>query len=294
VVRALFYGLGSDGTVGANKNSIKIIGEHTDNYAQGLLRLRLKEVGARSQFRICASDRSRFARHILLQVPISSRAISPSFSNATICCKNLAPGGTFLLNVPWPAQDVWKFMPPQLKKQLIEKQANFYVIDANQVAQSSGMGRRINTVMQVCFFALSGVLPREQAIEAIKDSIRRTYGKKGDEIVARNLQAVDNALAHLHKVEVPSNRVLAENADEPSKRIVGGTTSAGMSEGVGRGVVADGSIDKPIALGEGKDIRNGVVLPPAVAARCTSNLCAMCWAPSLWARRRTAGQRLAV
>jgi pyruvate-ferredoxin/flavodoxin oxidoreductase len=183
--------------------------------------------------------------------------------------QNLAPGGTFLLNVPWPAQDVWKLMPPQLKQQLIEKQANFYVIDANAVAQSSGMGRRINTVMQVCFFALSGVLPREQAIEAIKDSIRRTYGKKGDEIIARNLQAVDNALAHLNKVEVPANRVLVEATAE-SARVVGGTTSAGMAEGIGRGVVADGTIGKHIAQGEEKDVQNGIVLPPALCTGCTS------------------------
>src|ERR1041385_7407731 len=111
--------------------------------------------------------------------------------------KSLVPGGTFLLNTPYPAAEIWSQLPTPLQETLIAKKVKFYVIDATKVARDSGMGGRINTIMQVCFFALSGVLPRDAAIEAIKNSIKKTYGKKGEELVAMNLKAVDNTLAHL-------------------------------------------------------------------------------------------------
>ena len=127
--------------------------------------------------------------------------------DATTCCKPLIPGGTFLLNTPHSKDEIWAKLPTPLQESLLAKKAKFYVIDATKVARDSGMGGRINTIMQVCFFALSGVLPRDEAIEAIKYSIKKTYGKKGEEVVEMNLKAVDNTLAHLHEVPVTNNKV---------------------------------------------------------------------------------------
>ena len=127
----------------------------------------------------------------------------PSFLEKFDMTKPLVPGGTFLLNTPYPKDEVWAKLPTPLQESLIAKKAKFYVIDATKVARDSGMGGRINTIMQVCFFALSGVLPRDKAIEAIKYSIKKTYGKKGEEVVAMNLKAVDNTLEHLHQVPIP-------------------------------------------------------------------------------------------
>ena len=114
--------------------------------------------------------------------------------------RNLVPGGTFLLNSPCSREEIWKRLPTPVQKALLDRKAKFYVIDATSVARASGMGGRINTIMQVCFFALSGVLPGDEAVEAIKQSIKKTYGKKGDEVVQKNLKAVDNTLANLHEV----------------------------------------------------------------------------------------------
>ena len=118
--------------------------------------------------------------------------------------KPLVPGGTFLLNTPYSKDEIWSKLPTPMQETLIARKAKFYVIDATKVARDSGMGGRINTIMQVCFFALSGVLPRDKAIESIKYSIKKTYGKKGEEVVAMNLKAVDNTLEHLHEVPVPN------------------------------------------------------------------------------------------
>jgi pyruvate-ferredoxin/flavodoxin oxidoreductase len=205
VIRALFYGLGADGTVGANKNSIKIIGEGTKNFAQGYFVYDSKKSGSMTVSHL------RFGPEPIRSTYLISRANfvachQPMFLERYDVAKALVLGGTFLLNTPYSADEVWSKLPTPLQEELIAKKAKFYVIDATKVARDSGMGGRINTIMQVCFFALSGVLPRDQAIESIKYSIKKTYGKKGEEVVAKNLQAVDNTLAHLHEVPVP-NRV---------------------------------------------------------------------------------------
>ena len=202
VTRALFYGLGADGTVGANKNSIKIIGENTDNYAQGYFVYDSKKSGAMtvSHLRFGPSP----IRSIYLVAEANFIAChQPVFLERYDMLKDIAPGGTFLLNPPHPADEVWSHLPERMQKQIIDKGVRLFVIDAIKVAQETGMGSRINTVMQTCFFAISGVLPREEAIEAIKQSIRDTYGRKGDEIVKRNLDAVDQSLEFLHEVPVP-------------------------------------------------------------------------------------------
>jgi pyruvate-ferredoxin/flavodoxin oxidoreductase len=207
VVRAMFYGLGSDGTVGANKNSIKIIGEETDNYAQGYFVYDSKKSGS------VTVSHLRFGPE-----PIRSTYLITE-ANFLAChqwgfleqFEMLAPavkGSTFLLNSPYGPEEVWGKLPVPVQQALVDKQLKFYTINATRVARESGMGGYINTVMQVCFFALSGVLPRDEAISQIKKTIQKTYGKKGAEIVRMNLNAVDAALANLH--EVPLGEVGSE------------------------------------------------------------------------------------
>ncbi|MRR52854.1 MAG: pyruvate:ferredoxin (flavodoxin) oxidoreductase, partial [Rhodocyclaceae bacterium] len=203
VIRAMFYGLGADGTVGANKNSIKIIGEETPNFAQGYFVYDSKKSGSMTVSHL------RFGPQPIRSTYLITRANfvachQPTFLERFDMVKNLVPGGTFLLNTPFAKEEIWAQLPTPAQRALLERKAKFYVIDATKVARDSGMGGRINTIMQVCFFALSGVLPKAEAIEAIKESIRKTYGKKGEEIVQMNLKAVDNTLAHLHEVPLPS------------------------------------------------------------------------------------------
>jgi pyruvate-ferredoxin/flavodoxin oxidoreductase len=203
IFRGVFYGLGSDGTVGANKESIKIIGENTDNHAQGYFVYDSKKSGAMtiSHLRFGPTPiRSSY----LIQHANFVGCHQLGFLERYDVLEKLAANGVFLLNSRRPANEVWEHLPQNVQQRLIEKQARFFVIDANTVARECGMGGRINTIMQTCFFALSGVLPRDKAIAEIKDSIRKTYAKKGDEIVQMNLNAVDRTLANLHEVEVPS------------------------------------------------------------------------------------------
>jgi pyruvate-ferredoxin/flavodoxin oxidoreductase len=202
VVRAMFYGLGSDGTVGANKNSIKIIGEATGNYAQGYFVYDSKKAGAMtvSHLRFGPTPiRSTYLVHKANFVACHQ----PVFLERYDMLQPLVPGGTFLLATPYGRDEIWDQLPRPMQMQMVQKQLKFYVIDAIKVAKATGMGSRINTVMQTCFFALSGVLPREEAIEHIKYSIKKTYGKKGEDIVRKNIEAVDQTLANLFEVKVP-------------------------------------------------------------------------------------------
>jgi pyruvate-ferredoxin/flavodoxin oxidoreductase len=203
VVRAMFYGLGSDGTVGANKNSIKIIGAETDNYAQGYFVYDSKKSGSITVSHLRFGPTYIRSTYLIDQGNFVG-CHQWAFLERLDVLKSAAPGATFLLNSPYGPAEVWEYLPIEVQEQLIRKQIKFYVIDANQVARSNGMGARINTVMQVCFFALAGVMPREDAIAKIKQSIAKTYGKKGEEIVRLNLQAVDNTLENLYEVQVPA------------------------------------------------------------------------------------------
>ncbi len=199
VVRALFYGLGADGTVGANKNSIKIIGEETDNYAQGYFVYDSKKSGSMTVSHLRFGPEPIRSSYLVTSANFIA-CHQPGFLERYDMLRSLVAGGTFLLNTPRPVAEIWSSLPSPVQVALQAKRAKFYIIDATQVARDSGMGGRINTVMQVCFFALSGVLPKAEAIAAIKQSIKKTYGKKGEEVVRMNLQAVDNTLAHLHEV----------------------------------------------------------------------------------------------
>ncbi|WP_138503640.1 pyruvate:ferredoxin (flavodoxin) oxidoreductase [Nostoc sp. PA-18-2419] len=231
VVRAMFYGLGSDGTVGANKNSIKIIGEETDNYAQGYFVYDSKKSGSMTVSHL------RFGKEPIRSTYLIDQANFIGchhwgFLERIDILKAATVGATLLLNSPYDADSVWENLPHKVQQQIIEKQLKLYVINANQVARESGMGGRINTIMQVCFFALAGVLPEEEAIAKIKQAIEKTYGKKGAEVVRMNLQAVDNTLDNLHKVDIPQtlhpnsctdaiNRVSPNSAPEFVQEVLG-------------------------------------------------------------------------
>jgi pyruvate-ferredoxin/flavodoxin oxidoreductase len=214
VTRAVFYGLGSDGTVGANKNSVKIIGENTDLFAQGYFVYDSKKSGAitvshlrfsprpiRSTYLI---DRARFVAchqfNLLEKIDVLSIA---------------AHGGTFLLNSPYSADRVWDQLPQEVQQQIIDKDLRFYVVDGYDVARQTGMGARINTAMQACFFALAGLLPYDEAIEHIKTAIRKTYGKRGETIVGQNFAAIDLALARLQEVRVPTQATSCKQLRPP-------------------------------------------------------------------------------
>ena len=198
VIRAMFYGLGSDGTVGANKNSIKIIGEQTDNYAQGYFVYDSKKSGS------VTVSHLRFGNEPIRSTYLIDQANFIGchhwiFLERFDVLKAAVPGSIFLLNSPYDT-DTWEHLPVEVQQQIVSKRLKFYVINATKVARDSGMNGRINTVMQVCFFALAGVLPQEEAIAKIKQAIEKTYGKKGAEVVRMNLQAVDNTLKNLHEL----------------------------------------------------------------------------------------------
>jgi pyruvate-ferredoxin/flavodoxin oxidoreductase len=203
VVRAVFFGLGSDGTVGANKNSIKIIGEETANYAQGYFVYDSKKAGAVTISHLRFGPRPIHAPYLIRHANFVA-CHQFTFLDRFDVLQYAAPHAVFLLNAPYPAQQVWDHLPREVQEQVLAKQLHLYTIDAYQVAREVGLGRRINTIMQTCFFAISGVLPREAAIAHIKETIQKTYGKKGQEVVARNCAVVDRTLEHLHPITPPS------------------------------------------------------------------------------------------
>jgi pyruvate-ferredoxin/flavodoxin oxidoreductase len=201
-VRALFYGLGADGTVGANKNSIKIIGEETDNFAQGYFVYDSKKSGAITTSHLRFGPRPLHSSYLITKANFVA-CHQFSFLERLDMLKAAEPGATFLLNSTYGPDDVWDHLPRLVQRQIIDKKLKFYVIDGYDVAKQTGMGGRVNTIMQTCFFAISGVLPRAEAIEAIKHSIEKTYGKRGESVVKKNFAAVDASLEHLHEVKVP-------------------------------------------------------------------------------------------
>jgi pyruvate-ferredoxin/flavodoxin oxidoreductase len=201
VVRAVFFGLGSDGTVSANHNSIRIIGENTPNYAQGYFQYDSKKAGT-----VTASNLRFGPRPIRQTCLIESASFVAChqfvFLEQFDVLEKAAHGATFLINAPYGPNEVWDKLPAAVQQQIIEKELELYTIDAYRVANEVGLGVRINTIMQTCFFALSRVLPRDQAIAAIKESIEETYGKRGEKVVQQNYAAVDQALANMFRVEV--------------------------------------------------------------------------------------------
>ncbi len=214
VVQALFFGLGSDGTVGANKNSIKIIGEGTDNYAQGYFQYDAKKSGGITVSHLRFGPRP--IRHTCLVTSANFIGCHQfSMVEQYDILSNAVEGATFLLNSPYPTEETWDHLPAKVQQQIIDKKLEFYVIDAYDVARELGLGGRINTTLQTCFFALSGVLPRDEAITKIKDAIKKTYGKRGQKVVDMNFAAVDQALENMHKIEVPAEVTSTIEMREP-------------------------------------------------------------------------------
>ncbi|MBP1626378.1 MAG: pyruvate flavodoxin/ferredoxin oxidoreductase domain protein [Holophagaceae bacterium] len=226
VKRAMFFGLGADGTVGANKNSIKIIAEETPNCGQGYFVYDSKKSGAITISHLRFGPRPIRSAYLISQANFVA-CHQTSFVDKYDMLGSAAPGATFLLNTPYSKDEIWDHLPKEVQEELIAKKMKFYVIDAYEVGKATGMGVRINTIMQVCFFAISGVLPKDEAIEQIKKSIKKTYGKKGDAVVKKNFEAVDTTLVNLHEVTVPavvtSTRVrppfVSDKAPEFTKKV---------------------------------------------------------------------------
>ncbi|MFO0903123.1 MAG: pyruvate:ferredoxin (flavodoxin) oxidoreductase [Pirellulales bacterium] len=203
VKRAVFYGLGSDGTVGANKNSVKIIGENTPLYAQGYFVYDSKKAGSMTVSHLRFSSRPIRSTYLIRRADFVA-CHQFHFLERTDVLETADVGATFLLNSPYGPDQVWDHLPQEVQRQIVDKQLKFFVVDASKVARDAGLGLRINTVMQTCFFALSGVLPQAEAIEQIKASIKKSYAKRGEAVLQRNYAAVDASVAGMHQVVVPS------------------------------------------------------------------------------------------
>ena len=214
VTRAVFYGLGSDGTVGASKNSVKIIGENTPMYAQGYFVYDSKKAGSVTVSHLRFSPEPIHSTY-LIQSANFVGCHQFSFLEKMDVLDVADRGATFLLNTSHSAETAWENLPSKVRQAIVEKDLNFHVVDAYRVASESGLGNRINTVMQTCFFALSNLLPKEQAIEQIKLAIKKTYGKRGESVLKRNYAAVDASLAALRRVEVPAS--LDDCGDRPAE-----------------------------------------------------------------------------
>ncbi len=197
-----FYGLGADGTVGANKNSIKIIGEGTDYFAQGYFVYDSKKSGSTTISHLRFGPKEIKSTYLINRSNFVA-CHQQVFLEKMDMLKDAVEGATFLLNTVVPKEEVWNSLPEQVQKDLIEKKMKLFIIDAYKVANETGMGVRINTIMQTCFFAISNIFPKDEAIELIKKSIKKTYGAKGDKIVQMNFDAVDKTLANLFEVEIP-------------------------------------------------------------------------------------------
>jgi pyruvate-ferredoxin/flavodoxin oxidoreductase len=213
VVRAVFWGLGADGTVGANKNSIKIIGEETTRHAQGYFVYDSKKSGAITISHLRFGPREIRSQYLIRRAGFIAVHQWNFFERYEVL-EQAMPGATLLVNCPLPPTELWDALPKEAQETILERKLRVFAIDAATVAHKAGMGTRINTIMQTCFFALAGIFPREEAIAYIKGSIKKTYGVKGEEVVRKNFAVVDAALEHLHEVVVPQ-KITAQHAREP-------------------------------------------------------------------------------
>ncbi|MEW8691098.1 MAG: pyruvate:ferredoxin (flavodoxin) oxidoreductase [Candidatus Thiodiazotropha endolucinida] len=217
VTACLFFGLGADGTVSANKNSIKIIGEQTENHAQGYFQYDSKKSGAVTVSHLRFGPDPINSTYLIGEDEASFVAChQPTFPDRYEMLDKAKPGGVFLLNTSAEPDEVWQTLPGKMQRQIIDKALSFYIIDAYAIADKTGMGRRINTIMQTCFFAISDLLDQDRAIELIKQAVKKSYGRKGARLLQRNYDAIDAALAGLHPVQVPQ----AVTRDETPKAVV--------------------------------------------------------------------------
>jgi pyruvate-ferredoxin/flavodoxin oxidoreductase len=281
VVGCIFYGLGADGTVGANKNSIKIIGEETPGYAQGFFVYDSKKSGSKTTSHLRFGPRPIRSTYLVQRAKFIA-CHQFQFVERVSMLKEAVDGAVFLLNSPLGADTVWDQLPRTMQEDMIRKRIRFYVIDGDKVADAAGMSGRINTIMQTCFFAISGVLPRDEAIKKIKDAIEATYGKKGREIVEKNFKAVDQTLEHLHEVTLPavatSTRELPPAVSPNAPAFVQRVTAVMMD---GRGdelpvsaIPADGTYPTATTQWEKRNISDSVpTWQPDVCIQCGN--CAM-------------------
>ncbi|MEZ6144301.1 MAG: pyruvate:ferredoxin (flavodoxin) oxidoreductase [Planctomycetaceae bacterium] len=281
VQRAVFYGLGSDGTVGANKNSVKIIGEGTPMFAQGYFVYDSKKAGSVTVSHLRFSQEPIKSSYLIDQADFVA-CHQFQFLESQDVLTLAAPGATFLLNSPYGPDEVWDHLPSEVQKTIIEKQLRLFVIDGYAVAREAGMGGRINTVMQTCFFALAKVLPIDEAIEAIKQAIRKTYGKRGEAVVRRNEEAVDSSLAGLHEVTIPTTvtstlhrrSLVPDQAPDFVKRVTG-LLLAGLGEKLPVSAMpVDGTFPTGTAQFEKRRIAASIpIWDPDICIQC--GLCAL-------------------
>lgn len=281
VFRALFYGLGADGTVGANKNTIKIIGEETDNYAQGYFVYDSKKSGSTTISHL------RFGKKPIKSTYLIKKANfigihQFNFVEKFDILSNIEEGGTVLLNSPYSKEEVWNKLPKKFQEQVINKKLNFYVIDGYDVAKKTGMGTRINTIMQTCFFAISNVLPKEEALEQIKKAIKKTYGAKGESVVKKNYEAVDQTLANLYKIDYPQRAtssidlppIVSDKAPDYVKKILAKIMAGKGDEIKVSEMPVDGTFPSGTAQWEKRNISLEVpAWDPEVCIQC--NKCAL-------------------
>ncbi len=225
----MFYGLGSDGTVGANKNSIKIIGDTTDNYVQGYFVYDSKKAGAQTISHLRFGPQPIFSSYLINTADFIA-CHQFNFIEKYDILNHIKKGGTFLLNSPFSNDEIWDKLPRIMQEEIIENELNFYVVDATKVAHEAKLGKRTNTVLQTCFFAISGILPQEEAIEKIKNAIVKSYSHKGDKVVKMNFNAVDKSLEHLQKVTYPQKTT----NDRGLKSIMSGEPDPFVKEVLGK------------------------------------------------------------
>ncbi len=225
----MFYGLGSDGTVGANKNSIKIIGETTDNYVQGYFVYDSKKAGAQTVSHLRFGPEPIYSTYLIHKADFVA-CHQFNFIEKYDILKSAKKGATFLLNSPYSRDEIWDQLPKRVQEEIIENELDFYVIDASRVAHEQNLGKRTNTILQTCFFAISGILPKDEAIQKIKDAIEKTYSHKGDDVVQMNFNAVDASLANLEKVDYPKE----VTSDKPFKPIMSGNPDPFVQEVLGK------------------------------------------------------------
>ena len=276
VTSAVFFGLGSDGTVSANKNSIKIIGEETDLYAQGYFVYDSKKAGSTTVSHLRFGPRPIRSTYLVAQAAFVACHQFELLSQLDVLGTAL-PGATVLLNSPWGPSEIWDRLPRSAQQQLIDGRLRLFVIDAAALAGELGMGRRINTIMQTCFFALSGVLPREDAITAIKHSIEKTYGKRGEAVVARNHAAVDRTLSALVEVPIPKTatsrfdtlRLVDERAPEFVRTVTASLMAGGGNQLPVSAMPADGTWPVGTAAYEKRNIAlEAPVWEPDICIQC--------------------------
>ncbi|WP_242156092.1 pyruvate:ferredoxin (flavodoxin) oxidoreductase [Aestuariivivens sediminis] len=232
----MFFGLGSDGTVGANKNSIKIIGETTDNYVQGYFVYDSKKAGAQTVSHLRFGPDPIYSTYLIHKANFVA-CHQFNFIEKYDILNHVKKGGTFLLNSPYDKDTIWDKLPKLMQEEIIKNNLEFYVIDASKVAQDAKLGKRTNTVLQTCFFAISGVLPKDEAIQKIKDAIVKSYSKKGEKVVQMNFNAVDKSLENLQKVDYPKQitsndelKPIMTGSDDPFVKEVLGKILAGKGD----------------------------------------------------------------